>query len=205
MNWLAHILLAGPGAESRLGGVLADMLSRTEAGAMPAGIRRGIALHQNIDAFGDAHPAAAVSNRRLTSAGVGLRPAAAGIAVDVLYDHLLARDWPRYCPAESLEAFAAGFYRHAADCTAPIPSKVRRGLDLMRAEDWLASYSDPEEIRAVLGRIRRRLSPRAAEVSPLASAVDVFARDPGGFAEDFAWFWPDMVVHTRAFLESTLG
>ena len=159
MNWLAHILLAGPEAGLQLGGVLADMLSMTEAGTMPDGIRRGIALHQSIDAFGDAHPAAAASNRRLTSAGVGLRPAAAGIAVDVLYDHLLARDWPRYCPAESLEAFAAGFYRHAADCTAPLPPEVRRGLDLMRQENWLASYRDPAEIRAVLERIRRRLSP----------------------------------------------
>ena len=200
MNWLAHILLAGPNADDRLGGVLADMLSLSEARRMPTGIQRGIALHQSIDAFGDAHPAACASNRRLTNAGVGLRPAAAGIAVDMLYDHLLARDWERHCPATSLAGLAAEFYRAAAAMTAPIPPKVRHGLNLMRAENWLESYRDPAEIRAVLGRIRGRLSPRAAEVSPLPAAMDVFAHDPRPFEADFARFWPDMVAHAEAFL-----
>lgn len=200
MNWLAHILLAGPQADDQLGGVLADMLSTTDARRMPAGIRRGIALHQSIDAYGDAHPAACASNRRLTTAGVGLRPAAAGIAIDMLYDHLLARDWARYGPRVSLGTFAAGFYHHAAGCTALLPPKVRLGLDFMRRENWLESYRDLSEIRAVLGRIQRRLSPRAAAVSPLPLAVDVFARDSQGFEEDFARFWPDISAHAADFL-----
>lgn len=204
MNWLAHILLAGPDPDLQLGGVLADMLSMPEARTMPPGIQRGIALHQRIDAFADAHPAVAASNRRLTNAGVGLRPAAAGIAVDMLYDHLLARDWPRYCPEVPLAAFARSFYQIAAACSAPIPPKVRFGLDLMRTEDWLTSYHHVEEIRAVLGRIQRRLSPRAAAVSPLPLATDVFSNDPAGFEADFARFWPEVVLHAGASLV-TLG
>ena len=200
MNWLAHILLAGPRAEDQLGGVLADMLSTADARLMPPGIQRGIALHQRIDSFGDAHPAAGSSNRRLTGAGIGLRPAAAGIAVDVLYDHLLARDWARYCPDTPLREFADNFYGRCTECTAPIPPKVRLGLNLMRTENWLESYRDPVEIRAVLARIRRRLSPRAAAVSPLPVAMDVFARDPEPFAEDFARFWPDVAAHAAGFL-----
>ena len=200
MNWLAHILLAGSNTDDQLGGVLADMLSVSDVWRMPAGVRRGIALHQSIDAFGDAHPAACASNRRLTSAGVGLRPAAAGIAVDMLYDHLLARDWERYCPTLPLAEFAAEFYQAASGMTAPVPPKVRFGLNLMREEDWLTSYRDPAEIRTVLGRIRRRLSPRAAEVSPLPLAMDVFASSPEPFEKDFACFWPDMVIHADEFL-----
>ena len=136
----------------------------------------------------------------MTSAGVGLRPAAAGIAVDMLYDHLLARDWPRYCPAMPLEEFTAEFYQTAAACLAPLPPEVRLGLNLMREENWLTSYRDPAEIRAVLERIRRRLSPRAAEASPLPSAMDVFARDPVSFEEDFERFWPDIAAHAANFL-----
>lgn len=200
MNWLAHILLAGLNPEMQLGGVLADMLSAAEARQMPLGIRRGIALHQSIDAYGDAHPAACASNRRLTMASVGLRPAAAGIGVDMLYDHLLARDWPACCPQVSLADFAVGFYRAAAGSLAPIPPKARLGLDAMRTEDWLTSYRDPEEVRAVLERIRRRLSPRAAAMSPLPVAVDIFLRDPTPFQEDFARFWPDIVRHAERFL-----
>ena len=62
MNWLAHILLAGPRAENQLGGVLADMLSASEARLMSAEIRRGIVLHQSIDTYGDAHSAVCASN-----------------------------------------------------------------------------------------------------------------------------------------------
>ena len=200
MNWLAHILLAGPNPEDQLGGVLADLLSMPEARAMPPGIQHGIALHQRIDAFADAHPAVSASNRRLTTAGVGLRPAAAGIAVDMLYDHLLARDWPRYCPEVPLEVFAADFYRIAAAITTPIPPKARLALDYMRTEDWLSSYRDPRETRAVLERIRRRLSARAAAVSPLPVAVDVFTHNPRAFEEDFARFWPEIVAHAQTFL-----
>ena len=200
MNWLAHILLAGSNADDQLGGVLADLLSMTEAEAMPDGIRHGIALHHSIDAYGDAHPAFGASNRRLTSAGVGLRPAAAGIAVDMLYDHLLARDWARYCPAVPLRNFTQSFYEAATERLGLLPAEARTALELMRAENWLYSYRDLAEIRTVLGRIRRRLSPRAAEMAPLPAAADVFTRDPAGFEEDFAQFWPDMVAHAAGFL-----
>ena len=199
MNWLAHILLAGDNENDQLGGVLADLLTMPQTRLLPPGVRHGVALHHAIDAFGDAHPAMVASGRRISGAGVGLRPAAAAIAVDMLYDHLLARRWEHYCPARSLETFSADFYRVASGRAAIVPPRARVALDLMQAENWLLSYRDLGEIRRVLERIRRRLSPRAAEVSPLAAAVDVFARDPAAFEDDFARFWPDMVAHVAAF------
>ena len=198
MNWLAHILLARDSEEDQLGGVLADLLTMPQTQLLPPGVRRGVALHHSIDAFSDAHPAVVASGQRITRAGVGLRPAAAAIAVDMLYDHLLAQQWARHCPVRSLETFAADFYHVASKQAAIIPPRARMALDLMQAENWLVSYRELDEIRQVLARIRRRLSPQAAEQSPLASAVDVFARDPAAFTDDFARFWPDVVAHVAA-------
>ncbi len=195
MNWLAHILLAGGDEELQLGGVIADLVTMPQARNLPPGVRRGVALHHAIDAFSDAHPAVSASNRRISSAGVGLRPVAAAVAVDMLYDHLLASRWERHCPSWSLETFSAGFYRVATKHAAVVPTKARLALDLMQAENWLVSYRDLGEIRRVLERIRRRLSPRAAELSPLEAAADVFARDPAAFEDDFERFWPDVVAH----------
>ena len=199
MNWLAHILLAGDNEDDQLGGVLADLLTMPQVMLLPPGVRRGVALHHAIDAFSDAHPAVVASGQRISSAGVGLRPAAAAIAVDMLYDHLLARQWALHCPTHNLETFCANFYRVASRHAAAMPPRARLALELMQAENWLLSYRELGEIRQVLERIRRRLSPRAAEASPLASAVDVFARDPKAFADDFARFWPDVVAHAAAF------
>lgn len=196
MNWLAHIVLAGPDGEDRLGGVLADLVPMSATHELPAGIRRGIALHLAIDAYSDAHPAVCASNRRITAAGVGLRPAAAAIAVDMLYDHLLARDWVIHgTPGTSLEGFAKEFYTLASACPVRLPARARLTFAAMAAQDWLGSYRFLDEIRRALERIRLRLSPRAAAVSPLAAAADVFAREPEAFADDFARFWPDVSAH----------
>ena len=199
MNWLAHILLAGDNEDDQLGGVLADLLTLPQTKNLSAGLQRGVALHYAIDAFSDAHPAVGASNRRLSTAEIGLRPAAAAIAVDMLYDHLLARDWAQYYAAGSLETFSAAFYALSTRRRAEIAPQALPALDFMGSENWLASYRDIDEIRHVLERIRRRLSPRAAALSPLASAVDVFAREPASFADDFARFWPDVVAHVAAF------
>ena len=200
MNWLAHILLAGERADDQLGGVLADLVPMNVARALPDGLRRGIALHHAIDAFSDAHPAVCASNHRLCAAGVGLRPAAAAIGVDMLYDHLLARSWARRCPATGLEAFAESFYNVADAQNKFIPFAARRAFQFMRAENWLVSYRELSAVRIALERIRRRLSPRAAAVCPLETAADVFAQDPAAFAADFELFWPAVSAHAEAFL-----
>ncbi len=200
MNWLAHILLAGERADDQLGGVLADLVPMNVARTLPDGLRRGIALHHAIDAFSDAHPAVCASNRRLCAAGVGLRPAAAAIGVDMLYDHLLARSWARRCPATSLEMFAENFYTTANTQNKFIPADARRAFQFMRAENWLVSYRELSGVRIALERIRRRLSPRAAALSPLEMAADVFARDPAAFEADFEQFWPAVTARAEAFL-----
>lgn len=196
MNWLAHIVLAGPDPDDQLGGVLADLVPLSVSRTFPAGIRRGVALHLSIDAFSDAHPAVGASVRRISTAGVGLRPAAAAIAVDMLYDHLLARDWVIHGPPGiALGAFADQFYRMASTHPAPLPASAREVLTWMAAQDWLGSYRALAAIRHALERIRRRLSPRAAELSPLAAAVDVFRAGSVAFEEDFARFWLDVTAH----------
>ena len=69
----------------------------------------------------------------------------------------------------------------------------------MRPANWLAAYRDLDAIRRGRERIRRRLSPRAAAVSPLGSAADVFARNPAAFENDFERFWPEVVAHATMF------
>ena len=198
VNWLAHIVLAGPDPEDQLGGVLADLVPMPVIRGLSAGLRRGVALHLSIDAFSDAHPAVGVSVRRISSAGVGLRPAAAAIAVDMLYDHLLARDWVRHGPRETvLTAFARHFYTLSCARLDTVPPDARRVLAGMALQDWLGSYRELDQIGHALERIRRRLSPRAAELCPLAAAVDIFRAQSAAFEEDFAQFWPDVTAHAE--------
>ena len=196
MNWLAHIVLAGPDPDDQLGGVLADLVPMAISRGLPAGLRRGVALHLSIDAFSDAHPAVGESVRRISAAGVGLRPVAAAVAVDMLYDHLLAQGWARHgTPGVGLDAFARGFYTLAGASLDTVPPNARPVLTAMAAQDWLGSYRELDQIHSALERIRQRLSPRAAAQCPLAAAVDVFRAQPSAFEEDFSRFWPDVTAH----------
>ena len=202
MNWLAHIVLAGPEPADQIGGVAADLVTATQARALPGDIRRGIALHHAVDAFTDRHPAVIASCRRLYRAGIGLPAAAAGIAVDMLYDHLLASRWPRDLPAGSalaLEAFTARFYRAATgDRAACLPEKARLVIGKMAADDWLASYRELANVRLALEGIRQRLSPRAAAACPLPLAADVFMDEPGVFEANFEVFWPELAAYAMS-------
>lgn len=202
MNWLGHVFVAGGDPEDQIGGVLADVLSMAGSAHLGAGLQRGMALHRAIDAFGDAHPAFVESCRRLARADVGLRSLACGIAVDVLYDHLLAVQWERWCPAVTLPEFAAGFYRTAISRSAELPPMAQQVFTYMQAEDWLGSYRELDGVHLALTRIRRRLSPRAARQSPLPAAVAAFCADRDGFETDFAAFLPDVQAHAAAFLAS---
>ncbi len=200
MNWLGHVFLAGNDPEIQIGGVLADVLSIAGSAHLNAGLRRGMALHRSIDASGDAHPAFVESCRRLARAQVGLRSVACGIAVDVLYDHLLATHWDRHCPAVSLREFTADFYRAATDRAAGLPAIAQKVFSYMQTEDWLGSYRELDGVHVALTRIRRRLSPRAARQSPLPAAVAAFCADRAGFEADFEAFLPDVQAHAAGFL-----
>ncbi|MGL4552092.1 MAG: ACP phosphodiesterase, partial [Gemmataceae bacterium] len=65
MNWLAHALLSPPDPEVRLGNLLADLVKGRDRHPMGEPFRRGIALHQRIDRFTDAHPVVHRSIARL--------------------------------------------------------------------------------------------------------------------------------------------
>ena len=201
MNWLAHVVLAGADAADQVGGVAADLVTAAQARALPADVRRGIALHHAVDGFTDTHPVVGRSCQRLYRAGVGLPAAAAGVAVDMLYDHLLARRWPRDAPPESagvtLAAFAARFYAVARPFAAGLPDGARLAFAKMSEEDWFTSYRELALVRGALVRIRARLSPRAAAACPLERAADVFAERTGEFEEDFALFWPELARHAE--------
>src|ERR1043165_6125429 len=83
----------------------ADWRSRTG----PVGGRREIVVHRRIDRYTDAHPDVVAARALFPD---GLRRYA-GIVLDVHFDHLLARDWPRW-DGGSLAAFTARVYNGIA-------------------------------------------------------------------------------------------
>ncbi|MHB1375252.1 MAG: acyl carrier protein phosphodiesterase [Thauera sp.] len=152
------------------------------AGALPADLARGVALHRAIDAFAETQPAFRTSRARVSAA----RRRYAGVLVDIFYDHLLARDWACYRD-EALGAYCAGVYGHIATRLDDLPPSAHPALERMAQEDWLQSYAGLEGIADVLARMARR----ARQPNPLAGSELEFAAAAAGFEEDFRAWLPD--------------
>ena len=101
VNFLAHLWLADQSATSPAGAVLGDWVHGRVPAHYPPELQLGVALHRHIDVTTDAHPVM-VSTRARFAQG---QRRYAGILLDLLADHLLARGWSEFS-AEPLAEFA---------------------------------------------------------------------------------------------------
>ena len=123
MNYLAHLLLAEPTDDSRLGGLIGDFMRGHELVEFAPGVQDGILRHRRIDRVTDAHPVFRRSRQRL---GSTLRRYS-GVVIDVAYDHFLAVSWDRW-HGDALGDFARACYRLLERRRAELPPRLRNAL-----------------------------------------------------------------------------
>ena len=191
MNYLAHLYLAGPGPEAKLGALLGDFVHGTltlqDWGAVE---RREILVHRQVDRYTDQHPQV-IAARRLFATG---RQRYAGIALDVYFDHCLARDWAHYCDIP-LDTFSAAFYPHLLARLEELPERLRRIAPLMAANDWLGSYRERDTVDLAVTRIATRLSRNGER---LVECLDDLRRHEAQIASGFDAFFPQLLAHVQA-------
>ncbi|GHD56718.1 acyl carrier protein phosphodiesterase [Jeongeupia chitinilytica] len=190
MNYLAHAVLAGPAPADRAGGVAGDFVKGVLPGALPAALADGVALHREIDAYADLHPAFAASRARVSP----LRRRYGGIMVDLFYDHLLAVHWTAFSPGETLPRFTARLYAELA-AQPGLPDGFVAVLPRMAQTDWLASYRDIDNVALALDRMSAH---RIRRDNPLAGAADELREHYAGFEADFLAFMPDALAYAQA-------
>jgi len=182
MNFLAHALLAGDDGDLIAGQIAGDFvrgrLDRQDLGALHAGVR----MHRALDVFTDAHPLVVRSRKRLA----GPRRRYAGIIVDVLYDHFLARHWERYS-ARPLDRFSGGVYR-ALECRhALLPARLQRFLPYMIERDLLGGIGGLQGLAESFARLDRRFS----RPTPLPDSHLALAPLDAALEADFLAFFPE--------------
>jgi len=188
MNFLAHALLAGPADADRIGGLMGDFVMGILPAGLPPDLASGVALHRAIDSFADRHPAFIASRARVST----LRRRVSGVLIDLFYDHLLARDWPRHASG-TLDQFTTQLYAALADYTALLPERAHEVADLMRRNDWLGSYRHVEAVGLAIDRMSVY---RLRRANPLAGGIEEFLADAQGFEADFQHFMPDAFAFT---------
>ncbi|MDO7873621.1 acyl carrier protein phosphodiesterase [Hymenobacter sp. ASUV-10] len=189
MNFLAHLLLAGPPTAPDYVGLLvgqfiADSVPGRQFESYPPAVQAGIRLHRAIDTFTDQHPVVRRSTQRLREAGYGKY---AGVVSDIFLDHFLAHNFREYSP-ESLPAFTQRIYALLKTQQALMPEHAQRTLHYMALHDWLSGYA----LLAGINRALNGLSQRARPGSGMETAGEELQRKYAAYEADFREFFPEL-------------
>jgi acyl carrier protein phosphodiesterase len=170
MNFLAHALLAGDDDEVILGSLLGDFIHGRIAPGLPPKVEQGVRLHRAIDVHTDAHPVVVALRAQIPAPFRRY----AGILLDIWFDHLLARDFPRWSSTrlqDYSQQVRALLRRHDAE----LPDDMRRFAAYMERSDLPAAYADA----AVTGRAITGVGQRLRRENPLHQALPVLQQlDP---------------------------
>jgi len=184
MNFLAHIYLSGNNEFVTIGNFIADGIRGKKYQKFPEEIQTGILLHRQIDTFTDAHKTVRESTKRLHK-NYGHY---AGVIVDILYDHFLAKNWSNYSDIP-LDKYVDTFYDSLQDNFEVLPSRIQKMMPYMIADNWLLSYATIEGISKVLVGMNKRTENR----SKMNLAVNELQEFYEEFEDEFTRFFEELI------------
>jgi len=151
--------------------------------AFPPNVQKGILLHRAIDTYTDQHPVFRQGTKRLHPAYHHY----AGVIMDMFYDHLLAKNWVRYCDVP-LEEYAQQFYDILKRNEDVLAEKTKRQAQYMIQYNWLLEYASLEGIGIILAQMDHRTKRK----SGMANSVRELKQYYNEFEQEFFAFFDDL-------------
>jgi acyl carrier protein phosphodiesterase len=190
LNYLAHLYLAREHDALLLGGFLGDFVKGRLTGQRPSKIEAGIQLHRNIDAFTDTHSITLASRNRFPSSTRRM----AGIAVDIIYDHLLAKNWHHYSEM-GLEGFEENCFRRLLQpkFLDHFPERALRTCQGMASARALSMTKRDDYI----SRCMKSLANRIKKGDLLLDSARIFEAQRDAFSADFEIFFGALIKFTN--------
>ncbi|HET6553546.1 MAG TPA: ACP phosphodiesterase [Dyella sp.] len=192
MNHLAHTLLAGDDELLQLGGLMGDFVHGQPDPSLPERLVTGIRLHRAIDVYTDSHPEVAAARERLPAPYRRY----GGILLDMWFDHLLARDFPRWSE-QALDAYSMGVRQMLDRHDALLPPSLQRFRLYMEAHALPAGYARPEEMAAAFDGISQRLR----RANPVSGALPVLSGLERPLQAHFEAFFPQLQAFSARWIE----
>ncbi|UWY27759.1 acyl carrier protein phosphodiesterase [Flavobacterium sp. TR2] len=193
MNFLAHIYLSGDNDLIKIGNFMADGIRGKQFEHFPEDVQKGILLHRFIDTYTDSHDIFRKSTKRLHDRYHHY----AGVIVDIVYDHFLAKNWTQYSD-EKLELFIKRFYHSLHDNYDILTEKTQGLMPYMIERNWLLSYRTTEGIQNILTQMDRR----SKNISQMQFAVEELTEFYDEFEDEFTLFFEEMRAQAKEKLHS---
>ena len=188
MNYLAHCFLAQANSESLVGNLLGDFCKGVDERALPEGIYVGLLNHREIDRYTDAHPLVLQAKGCFSAQ----RRRFAGIALDVLFDHFLIKNWHLYSDVPFVD-FKSQTYQLLTQSSHLMPEKMQVVMASVVKNDWFSSYEHVEGIGFAIDRIAMRIRFR----NQFAGSIEDIKLHYEQLDEVFLQFFPQLLVFNQ--------
>ena len=186
MNFLAHLHLAELANSSLTGNLLADFVRGDPDGRWSAAIVAGIHMHRRLDSLSDHLAEVREAKQRFTPVTRRVAP----IALDVIWDHFLARDWSHFHPQQRLTDFCAMAEQTIARDLVQTPDSFQHLNRLIWQQRWLERYAEPQNLENVF----RQMAQRRPRLIMLAECYQDFVVNYRELETLFYHFYPRLMA-----------
>ena len=152
MNYLAHLFLAQPTADSHFGNMLGDFGGLTKVTITTPQILRGLKNHYLVDKYTDNHQLVRKAKTYFSAKNKRF----SGIALDVLFDHFLIKHWHLFHQVP-FATFKQQSYRRLGKRQELMPDRMKHTVSRIILDDWFESYKTVTGIYTAIENISKRI------------------------------------------------
>lgn len=186
MNYLGHLFFSDNDFELAIANLFGDSVKGTHFDQYPPKVITGIVLHREIDHFMDTHP----SVKKILPVLRPDLPKVASIAIDLFFDHLLAKHWNQFHPLP-LDEFLKLFYQQINNNTFPYPDQFLDYLQKMIQFNWISYYPTLDGLDKMCHGVSHKLSFN----NQLINGLQVFKNNEKGIEQAFIEYMTDANEH----------
>jgi len=161
LNYLGHLYFSGNNHPMMLANLFGDFVKGKDYTYLPKIVQNGVLLHRQIDDYIDNHSKVTELRLKLYSS----LPKIAGIAIDLYFDHLLAKSWSVH-HNQKLNHFIDDFLAYALNKknqafknhSFVYPERYIHLLHLINDHNWMKRYVNIEGLEMASKGLSKRIS-----------------------------------------------
>ena len=186
MNYLAHLFLARPTADSHFGNLLGDFRRGVDISRFGNAVQLGLKNHYEVDRFTDSHTSVLAAKALFHESRRRFAP----VALDIYFDHLLIKHWTLFT-TQSFDDFREQSFSLLERRLPTMPRTMQHSVGHMITHDWFEDYAKEEGIAKAISVVAKRIRfPNTFHFT-----VDDINANQDEIEKRFLGFFPDLIKH----------
>jgi acyl carrier protein phosphodiesterase len=193
MNFLGHLYFSQDDVQLQYVNLFGDFVKGRDLSRYSSFVQRGIKLHRTIDSYIDNH----AEVRELMHQLYEKLPKISGIAIDLYFDHLLAKNWKEFHTLE-YDSYLERFYNANVNYKDEFTTEFLILIERMKEYNWMHYYQFHDGLIKMCNGLSRRISFE----NKLSDAPIVFSENEELITEVFHNYMKDAKAYFKEYIAS---